>query len=1107
MDDRGALRDWNEDYQGAREMPATTVGERVVRAKILFKVLSDFGEAAVEGAKAVVGGFVTPINPNEARRNHVYVFNNIFFSYALDTQNTFKVVGGDGPAFKNALHEVRNIVMLNKILADATDNAAVTAAAAAAAAAAEGAEGAAAAEGDAAPAAVTATAAVAAAAKKQQQLYTLATSVIDYLGVRLVAQSVIPGILSGDQQSRLLYGSVEPGVKLQAKEEMHSLLKEASGLLFLAEREVPALPVRVGGKTKEGGKKEGEKKEEGEWEKVEGKGEEKEGGKEGGKVGETIKFVGPVEWKGIKGADARCYLLDLVRLTPRDPNWIKEDWKHPQGSGTGVWERARPMEGVPALEEDFSVVLRPELLRLFVRSKVMGLRELIGNEFRSKVKKEGGKKEGGKEGGGMEGEEEEEVELDEETKARLKEEEEELLERMKINPNAFLPLEGISDLDQLAKDEEQIRVLGRFLWHDLLPAFVEDVKTGGLNPIDGETLTANMHQSGINTRYIGRLAQLAQEEGGKEGGGVEGKRFRLPEYFVHLCETEMIARGVKHLVFDLLKDRPDLRLAPAATLVACLNAVLGKVEAKEPVEGDREGGEGAAAAAGGKKKKIKKPATDTPAESSSSSPALSKNAAVAAAATAAAAAAAAGGGGGKKGKGKKNKANNGMNGTSSSLPSSSSSTTSLSPAAATAAAAAATAAATAAAFFSAPTTEAPPSTPTIELSLEELRGRVIADIKKRYRYSSPTLLKAGVGTPSKNPHALLRRVCQKLGLRLYARAFDFSSNKREPLSVRDIAEVTPVAKHCLPSSILDEAKDLVHSAKILAQTGNVGPAFQYVSEATDLFTQTLGPVHVEVAHCLELSGTILCQAGDDTGIGQIEKALAIYWQTSGFDSFEAINAHHILGLFFQQVQKGAKYDQAIFHFHACIYLLELVAGPYSPELPPQYLKLATAYQELGHAKEAYQCLVLAFDKSQHLPDRVTEAQMAHQLALLESSHTLFKEALTHEKRAYVIFRDILGEDHPRVAEASRFMTELTQKAVERATTKQTRALAANAALAAAVAAGGGKEGGKKKSSGGSGVSTGAPAVAPDDSWVTDLEAAEQARMGGGGKKKKGGKKR
>lgn len=51
--------------------------------------------------------------------------------------------------------------------------------------------------------------------QKHTSLYTLATSVVDFLGARVVAQSIIPGILSGEQHSRLVYGSVEPGVPLK----------------------------------------------------------------------------------------------------------------------------------------------------------------------------------------------------------------------------------------------------------------------------------------------------------------------------------------------------------------------------------------------------------------------------------------------------------------------------------------------------------------------------------------------------------------------------------------------------------------------------------------------------------------------------------------------------------------------------------------------------------------------------------------------------------------------------------------------------------------------------------------------------------------------------
>ncbi|EWM22106.1 hypothetical protein Naga_102781g1 [Nannochloropsis gaditana] len=165
--------------------------------------------------------------------------------------------------------------------------------------------------------------------------------------------------------------------------------------------------------------------------------------------------MGPVEWKGIRGADNRCYVLDLVRLTPRDPNWIKEDEQDPGRGGTGVWERAKPVEGVPPLEEDFSAVIRPELLGLYVRSQVLALRQKAEETCVAKRRKEGKEKKEKKEGAGVEdgqgedsGKEEEEATLDEEGKARLKEEEEELLERMKVNANAFLPLAGVRDREQ-----------------------------------------------------------------------------------------------------------------------------------------------------------------------------------------------------------------------------------------------------------------------------------------------------------------------------------------------------------------------------------------------------------------------------------------------------------------------------------------------------------------------------------------------------------------------------------------------------------------------------------------------------------------------------------
>ena len=119
-------------------------------------------------------------------------------------------------------------------------------------------------------------------------------------------------------------------------------------------------------------------------------------------------------------------------------------------------------------------------------------------------------------------------------------EESKLLERLKVNPNVFLPLDiEAEDLEQLKKDEEHVRSIARFMWDKVrvlpspclplaldlngmgahwwyltpmtlatyaqcIPNFLDEVKRGNLSPIDGEMLTDNLHQTGINMRYLGR---------------------------------------------------------------------------------------------------------------------------------------------------------------------------------------------------------------------------------------------------------------------------------------------------------------------------------------------------------------------------------------------------------------------------------------------------------------------------------------------------------------------------------------------------------------------------------------------------------------------------
>ncbi|KAL3922717.1 MAG: hypothetical protein SGILL_002055 [Bacillariaceae sp.] len=271
----GSLRDWNEELQVAREMSMESLQERI---ELLNKVLSDFGEAALLGVKAISDGLVSSMNPNEATRSQVYLHNNIFFSRAVDAGiETFKVAKGDKAARKSASRDIHCIGTMHRT--------------------------------------------------EKTGIHTLATVLIDYLGSRYVCQSILPGILSGEKTHTLLYGAVEAGTALAFDKEMHNLLENSLGKnLMIASRRMardPLTPEKAAEVVAvrqasplylEALKlKEEESKEE--------------------DIGPIVDLCAAVETKGIRGSDTRTYVLDMTRITPRDANWVPKSM-----GGTGKWE-------------------------------------------------------------------------------------------------------------------------------------------------------------------------------------------------------------------------------------------------------------------------------------------------------------------------------------------------------------------------------------------------------------------------------------------------------------------------------------------------------------------------------------------------------------------------------------------------------------------------------------------------------------------------------------------------------------------------------------------------------------------------------------------------
>ncbi|KAJ8609085.1 hypothetical protein MRB53_039284 [Persea americana] len=88
------LRDWNEEIQTTRELPRETVQDRVFRERVISKLFADFNEAAVQGAVLVARGEVQPLNAMETEDGHIFVYNNVFYSYGADGVGSFTNEGG-----------------------------------------------------------------------------------------------------------------------------------------------------------------------------------------------------------------------------------------------------------------------------------------------------------------------------------------------------------------------------------------------------------------------------------------------------------------------------------------------------------------------------------------------------------------------------------------------------------------------------------------------------------------------------------------------------------------------------------------------------------------------------------------------------------------------------------------------------------------------------------------------------------------------------------------------------------------------------------------------------------------------------------------------------
>ncbi|CBY00563.1 hypothetical protein LEMA_P016930.1 [Plenodomus lingam JN3] len=511
------LRDWNEEFQSTREMPKEAVHDRVFRERLTSKLFADYNDAPTRGAMLVARGEIAPLNPTEAKDAQIFVYNNIFYSFGADGVGTFGTEGGDEAARVAVGKDVVGVRAVNNL--------------------------------------------------DIPNLFTSGTVVVDYLGKRIVGQSIVPGIFKqrdpGEHQ--IDYGAVEGKEIVADDKSFVPLFEQLSKALRVKKHPV--------------------------WD----------------KDNVRHELEGSVETKGLIGTDGRRYALDLYRLTPLDVSWIEAYWSEPSKDG-----ETKPKD------KDYPhrmATLRPELVESYGRLK---LREYVKNELAKKtVKKEetaSAKKAEDKEESSSEEEssdeseeesEEEESEEDSDAEPKPKskkalkaekkaadkkaakekkaDEEDPEQERVDIsgfsfalNPDVFSGQTPQSEEDkkEWAQDEAEVRAACEHLLSEVIPRLIQELKEGEVGfPMDGQSLSTLLHKRGVNIRYLGKMAELADKPDP-----------RL-QALKRLVIQEMIARGFKHFANSKLRNVPAPFAAAAAAHL--LNCLLGaEVNAKPVAESE-----------------------------------------------------------------------------------------------------------------------------------------------------------------------------------------------------------------------------------------------------------------------------------------------------------------------------------------------------------------------------------------------------------------------------------------------------------------------------------------------------------------------------------------
>jgi protein TIF31 len=464
-------RDWNEEFQNCKMLPTYPTLQQLHRTKVLRRTNKEFLKAAAKLAKAIIRNEIYPLNPSDSKIENCYVFNNLFATYAKDGLNWEMPKDETSPTTYSAVNsDIKNLQILYNY--------------------------------------------------DLNYINCINTCAVDYLGHRVIIQTVIQGILHFDQKTWNCYGSIDDGKTMNFNQNFHEKMKNVSNVFNLSLENVFR-----------------------------------------DQEGTAFNFHGSPEVKGIKAGDGRQYIMDLMRLSVRDANYPDKNHQECCVVRNEVIKNylyfIKYEEEKNNLEKNKENTINSESNQQEIKE------EEIKEEPKEELKKEEPKEE-------LIKEEPNEEFIEDMIEPELKKEEdleEEISKLKKFNPSLLTTLESVN-----ANQEEQLEdltKLGDFLKNNMITIFLNNMASNPLLvPMDMETLTSSMHKNGINLRYLGYIHSLIKTDGNN--------------FLSKLIEKTIMVRSIrKYFRFIVFDESSELLLE---IIIQNLNMLLGSDKVRNSID-------------------------------------------------------------------------------------------------------------------------------------------------------------------------------------------------------------------------------------------------------------------------------------------------------------------------------------------------------------------------------------------------------------------------------------------------------------------------------------------------------------------------------------------